>query len=65
SLDNRPTCIKVEGLPSTAGEAELRAHCGIVGSVEAIAMLPLGSSGRIGVAGVVKFGDRRYDVGSG
>lgn len=52
SLDNRPTTVKVSGLPSTAGEGDLRVHANMAGVVVAAAM-----TGRPG-EGVVKFAER-------
>lgn len=52
SLDNRPTTVKVSGLPASAGEGDLRVHANMAGVVVAAAMLD-----RPGV-GVVKFAER-------
>lgn len=52
SLDNRPTTVKVSGLPASAGEGDLRVHANMAGVVVAAAML-----GRPG-EGVVKFAER-------
>ncbi|CAM9452472.1 unnamed protein product [Scytosiphon promiscuus] len=51
SLDNRPTTVKVSGLPESAGEGDLRVHANMAGVVIAAAMLRQGE-------GVVKFAER-------
>ena len=53
SLDNRPTTVKVCGLPDSAGEGDLRVHANMAGVVVAAAMLDRPGEG------VVKFADRR------
>lgn len=52
SLDNRPTTVRVSGLPESAGEGDLRVHANMAGVVVAAAMLDRPGEG------VVKFADR-------
>ena len=52
SLDNRPTTVRVRGLPDSAGEGDLRVHANMAGVVVAAAMLDRPGEG------VVKFADR-------
>lgn len=52
SLDNRPTAVKVSGLPASAGEGDLRVHAMMAGMVVAAAMLDRPGEG------VVKFAER-------
>ena len=52
SLDNRPTTVKVSGLPASAGEGDLRVHANMAGVVVAAAMLDRPGEG------VVKFAER-------
>lgn len=52
SLDNRPTTVKMSGLPASAGEGDVRVHANMAGVVVAAAMLD-----RPGEA-VVKFAER-------
>lgn len=51
-LDNRPTTVKVSGLPASAGEGDLRVHANMAGVVVAAAMLDRPGEG------VVKFAER-------
>ena len=52
SLDNRPTTVKVSGLPEGAGEGDLRVHANMAGVVVGAAMLDRPGEG------VVKFAER-------
>lgn len=52
SLDNRPTTVKVSGLPQSAGEGDLRVHANMAGVVVAAAMLDRPGEG------IVKFAER-------
>lgn len=53
SVDNRPTAVKISGLPSSATEEQVRAHASMLGTVVATA-----KTGRPGEC-LVKFADRR------
>lgn len=52
SLDNRPTTVKVSGLPEGAGEGDLRVHANMAGVLLGAAMLDRPGEG------VVKFAER-------
>lgn len=51
-MDNRPTTVKVSGLPPNAGEGDLRVHANMAGVVVAAAMLDRSGEG------LVKFAER-------
>lgn len=53
TLDNRPTALRVTGMPESAGEADLRLYSDVFGVVLAATMLDTPGEG------LVKFADRR------